>query len=370
MGYCLTEIKLSQGVSEAKHHCLVENNNSQMNLFVWDPTEPIATRPLFMLSNPGSYKFFYTFDGNKNVSELVHFESRNGIAAHYDYAPFGAVTRAVNTSAISARNFHLENSFRFSSEYHDDTLGLVYYNYRHYNPTDGRWCSRDCFNEQLLLDYVMCSNCTTSLIDLLGNTEFSFSFSRDLPTCPFGASGFFFESALEFNGEFKECFLCNKENQPEIHFFVKSKISLSAAIRYGLSYDDGIDQKGKFVYQKEGYNRYRNLKGQFASKPTTGFFKELLGLHLEEWDVVPASRENWKSLPLCPQDSATGAIDGFVNGKASVLGFGSEFNLVWRIFPNGSFTPRFDYSRGFVGGGTSLYIRAGVLGSVTFTTTY
>ncbi len=25
----------------------------------------------------------YTFDGNKNVSELVHFETRNGIAAHY-----------------------------------------------------------------------------------------------------------------------------------------------------------------------------------------------------------------------------------------------------------------------------------------------
>ena len=119
------------------------NNNSQLTLFVWDPTEPIATRPLFMVANPGNYKLFYTFDGNKNVSELVHFESRNGIAAHYDYAPFGAITRVVNSSAISDRNFHLENPFRFSSEYHDDTLGLVYYNYRHYNPIDGRWCGRD-----------------------------------------------------------------------------------------------------------------------------------------------------------------------------------------------------------------------------------
>ena len=86
MGYCLTKAKLSQGFSVAKRHCLA-NNNSQINLFVWDPTEPIATRPLFMLANPGNYKFFYTFDGNKNVSELVHFETRNGIAAHYDYAP-------------------------------------------------------------------------------------------------------------------------------------------------------------------------------------------------------------------------------------------------------------------------------------------
>ena len=133
------------------------NNNSQLNLFVWDPTEPVATRPLFMLSNPGNYKFFYTFDGNKNVSELVHFESRNGIAAHYDYAPFGAITRSTNTSAITDRNFHLDNPFRFpspnglgrifSSEYHDDTLGLVYYNYRHYNPIDGRWCGRDPIKE-------------------------------------------------------------------------------------------------------------------------------------------------------------------------------------------------------------------------------
>ena len=153
------------------------NDNSQINLFVWDPTEPVATRPLFMLSNLGSYKFFYTFDGNKNVSELVHFESRNGIAAHYDYAPFGAVTRAVNTSTISARNFHLENPFRFSSEYHDDTLGLVYYNYRHYNPTDGRWFSRDLIDDFNL--YLICVNTALNEFDLLGMKSFSpFTFNR------------------------------------------------------------------------------------------------------------------------------------------------------------------------------------------------
>ena len=48
----------------------VLNNNSQINLFVWDPTEPVATRPLFTQRGTG-YKFFYTCDGNKNVSELV-----------------------------------------------------------------------------------------------------------------------------------------------------------------------------------------------------------------------------------------------------------------------------------------------------------
>ena len=135
-----------------------------LNLFVWDPTEPIATRPLFTQRGTG-YKFFYTCDGNKNVSELVHFETRNGIAAHYDYAPFGAVTRAISASAVTDNTFTTDNPFRFSSEYHDDTLGLVYYNYRHYNPTDGRWCGRDLVGLQILL---FVKNDVLNQMDILG----------------------------------------------------------------------------------------------------------------------------------------------------------------------------------------------------------
>ena len=42
MGYCLTEIKLSQGVGVAKLHRLV-GNNLHLNLFVWDPTESVES---------------------------------------------------------------------------------------------------------------------------------------------------------------------------------------------------------------------------------------------------------------------------------------------------------------------------------------
>ena len=41
-----------------------------------------------------------------------------------------------------------DNPFRFSSEYADDELGLVYYNYRYYNPQNGRWISRDPAKEE------------------------------------------------------------------------------------------------------------------------------------------------------------------------------------------------------------------------------
>ena len=40
-----------------------------------------------------------------------------------------------------------ENPFGLSSEVYDVPLGLSYYNYRHYNPIDGKWCGRDPLEE-------------------------------------------------------------------------------------------------------------------------------------------------------------------------------------------------------------------------------
>jgi len=71
----------------------------------------------------------------------------NGIGAHYDYAPFGAGTRTHGDSSVSFDIVSL-NPFRFSSEYHDSELDLVYYNFRHYSPSLGRFLSRDPIAEQ------------------------------------------------------------------------------------------------------------------------------------------------------------------------------------------------------------------------------
>ena len=172
------------------------NNNAQINLFVWDPTEPVATRPLFTQRGTG-YKFFYTCDGNKNVSELVHFETRNGIAAHYDYAPFGAVTRAISASVITDNTFTTDNPFRFSSEYHDDTLGLVYYNYRHYNPIDGRWMNRDLIEE--VFPYLQCKNSPIGLLDIHG--LWVFSIGINLTGSVFGGGTISFGIAISYSKE-------------------------------------------------------------------------------------------------------------------------------------------------------------------------
>ena len=55
---------------------------------------------------------------------------------------------SVRRLVTSEGNMAQEHKFRFSCEYMDDELVLIYYNYRHLNPHDGRWISRDPIAEQ------------------------------------------------------------------------------------------------------------------------------------------------------------------------------------------------------------------------------
>jgi len=54
--------------------------------------------------------------------------------------PFGEVLRATGPMARA-------NSFRFSTKYQDDETDLLYYGYRYYNASTGRWPSSDPLNE-------------------------------------------------------------------------------------------------------------------------------------------------------------------------------------------------------------------------------
>ena len=143
--------------------------NAVRTEFVWDPTEPVATRPLAMRAKNLGLNLFYSHDGNKNVSEVFYHAPQNGIAAHYDYALFGAVTRTSSATRVTNRDLISENPFRFSSEYHDAPLSLVYYNYRHYQTYVGRWCTREPLEEMASFGiYGFVRNNPIGLIDIYG----------------------------------------------------------------------------------------------------------------------------------------------------------------------------------------------------------
>ena len=62
--------------------------------------------------------------------------SKYSVTANYEYGPFGEVIRATGPMAKA-------NPFRFSTKYQDEESDLLYYGYRYYNASTGRWISRD-----------------------------------------------------------------------------------------------------------------------------------------------------------------------------------------------------------------------------------
>ena len=104
--------------------------------------------------------YYYVTDGNKNVTALLDADGVR--VAKYTYNPFG---RILNSEGALAEI----NPFRFSSEYHDDETGLVYYNYRYYSPELGRWIKRDPIEEEGGVNlYAMVWNDSINLIDYNG----------------------------------------------------------------------------------------------------------------------------------------------------------------------------------------------------------
>ena len=109
---------------------LTRSNHPALWFITWDPTQPIATRPLAIQKDATWYT--YGWDLTKNICEL--YGSNGYIRTAYTYTPYGEVTESANG---------VYQPIQWSSEYNETELGLVYYNYRHYNPLNGRWIGRD-----------------------------------------------------------------------------------------------------------------------------------------------------------------------------------------------------------------------------------
>jgi RHS repeat-associated protein len=111
----------------------------------------------------GTTHHFVGHDGNGNVAVLMD-GSTAATTARYDYGPFGEPLRATGSQAK-------KNPLRFSTKYTDAESGLLYYGFRYYNPSTGRWLSRDPFDENGGLNlYAFVVNQPLILIDTHGRT--------------------------------------------------------------------------------------------------------------------------------------------------------------------------------------------------------
>ena len=116
-----------------------QDNNATSHCYTWQPEGVGLDVPLSAFDLAENKTYFYHTDANKNVTELT--DSEGTVVAHYEYSPFGMVTKLSGDYAAT-------NPFRFFSEYYDSETGLVYYNQRYYDPQLGRWLSRDPIEEE------------------------------------------------------------------------------------------------------------------------------------------------------------------------------------------------------------------------------
>lgn len=101
------------------------------------------------------------YDGNGNVLAWYDLAS-GGLSGEAEYGPFGEVLKNTAPAGLP---------FGFSTKYRDVETGLNYYGFRYYNPSTGRWPSRDPIGERGGLNlYGMVNNNPVNHWDYLGLT--------------------------------------------------------------------------------------------------------------------------------------------------------------------------------------------------------
>ena len=139
---------------------LTRSHHPALWYITWDPSQPVATRPLAIQINGTWYT--YGWDLTKNICEL--YSTGGTLTTAYSYSPFGKVTASGPVT----------QPIQWSSEVWDSELGLVYYNWRYYNAMAGRWNSRDAiFYSKYFNFYSYPNNNTIINFDFLGQLSMS-----------------------------------------------------------------------------------------------------------------------------------------------------------------------------------------------------
>ncbi|MDO4411214.1 MAG: RHS repeat-associated core domain-containing protein [Akkermansia sp.] len=199
------------------------NGYPSLWLITWDPTQPVATRPL-AIQKDGTW-FCYGWDLTKNICEV--FGQNGYIRNTYAYTPFGNVTASGDVT----------QPIQWSSEYFNNELALVYYNYHHYNPTDGRWINRDLIAEHGGWNlYGFVGNKLMNYFDNIGTEIITYQFPREFRPEKYNSKAVtMIENAEEINKKLQVDYRINKNINK---FCCVVSFVLETTFRIGLYWPD------------------------------------------------------------------------------------------------------------------------------------
>lgn len=104
-----------------------------------------------------------SYDGNGNITEYMEEENSGILTIHYEYDTFGNVITKTGEK---------EYEYQFSTKPYDLKSGLLYYNHRSYDSTNGQWIARDRLEEMGGVNlYAFAFNDPIDRIDLLGESS-------------------------------------------------------------------------------------------------------------------------------------------------------------------------------------------------------
>lgn len=169
--------------SSANWHLLAEydglNGNAVIRAYSWGLDLSRTTTGaggvgglLAVRDTSTSATYLPSYDANGNVFAMVN-QSSGALAATYEYSAFGETVRASGTSSFADKN-----PFRFSTKYTDSETQLLYYGYRYYNASLGRFVGRDTIQEKGGRNlYGFCGNNGVNAYDILGMDSVDYSTS-------------------------------------------------------------------------------------------------------------------------------------------------------------------------------------------------
>ncbi len=129
------------------------SNNSIVMRHTWQPFD--VGLDVILATKDASGTSYFLHDANKNVMQKTNING--ALLEAYVYAPFG--------ENVGNDNAHIG----VSSEIIDYNIGLIYYNYRYYSFTAGRWIKKDMIEEFGGINtYCFVKNVIINYCDFLG----------------------------------------------------------------------------------------------------------------------------------------------------------------------------------------------------------